>query len=512
MPYSKLTLSGASDRSRTKSLLTGINKLIDNLSLQNLHVVDSTATDQGADTIGSIKNYVDSIGTSEKATIYLIHNGLSNTTAYTLTTSETIPSNITFDIEDGAILDGAGIITINGPFPRISLSQCFGSSITVVFGDQSIKEAYPEWWGTNNQVSILAAIKSVVTNVKRVYVPKGSYLFTACLDFASAFAATSYDGFEFICHPEAYFTANTATVNPIVYLRTTATGQFLSSTFEFGIINGSTNAVESLVMSGVNDSTVKVKKIIGCAGTNGVSLYIPDAFNQFVANNFIYINRIIECGHGISLRSPTTGSYGVQANQIFVGQIISCTGNGIIVGADAVMDNSVLNTFYLGAVELNGVYGIRDYSGGNKYFIGSTNTNTTAGFKLEAGARFTEIQGNLQDTTPFSDSTGGKLCINGVHSLLAFTDGDTTPSVKSDYSFIPKNFSCGNTGATTITQFHNGTPGQTIIVRIDANTTIQNNANVLLAGGADFSGDANDIITLLCIAVDTWRERSRSTN
>jgi len=86
-----------------------------------------------------------------------------------------------------------------------------------------------------------------------------------------------------------------------------------------------------------------------------------------------------------------------------------------------------------------------------------------------------------------------------------------TPSVKSVKKGI-EYFECDNDGAITITQFEDGEPGKIIIVRIDNNTTIQNNAAIYLAGGADFSGDASDIITLLCVAVDEWREVSRSVN
>jgi len=96
--------------------------------------------------------------------------------------------------------------------------------------------------------------------------------------------------------------------------------------------------------------------------------------------------------------------------------------------------------------------------------------------------------------------------------IVSFTDGDTTPSVKSRERGA-KLFVCANTtGPTTITLFHDGYVGQIISVRIDANTTVQNNANMLLAGGANFTGNAEDIITLVCIGADSWREISRSVN
>jgi len=67
---------------------------------------NASETDQGATGNGrTIKAYVDAIGTDKKATIKLTHNNTGNTTTYQLSTSETIPSNITLEIEHGAILN-----------------------------------------------------------------------------------------------------------------------------------------------------------------------------------------------------------------------------------------------------------------------------------------------------------------------------------------------------------------------------------------------------------------------
>lgn len=123
-------------------ILTGIG------GANGVYEVDASETDQGATgNHRTIKAYVDAIGSSKIATIKLRHTGAGNATTYTLTTSETTPSNITFVIEPGAILDGAGTLTINGPFPHgDDLTQKFGSSINISFGVGSIKEDYPHWW------------------------------------------------------------------------------------------------------------------------------------------------------------------------------------------------------------------------------------------------------------------------------------------------------------------------------------------------------------------------------
>lgn len=122
------------------------------------YIVDPLETDQGAVGRGrTIKAYVDAIGATKVATIKLRHSGAGNTTTYTLTTSETIPSNITLEVEDGAILhfDNGITLTQNGPFIHTGLAKCFTWTDTgkIVFGPSSIKEAYPQYWGAKGDGS-----------------------------------------------------------------------------------------------------------------------------------------------------------------------------------------------------------------------------------------------------------------------------------------------------------------------------------------------------------------------
>ncbi len=125
------------------------------------------AIDQGATgNSDTIKYAIDTIG-SDNGTIYLRHNSGSATTTYTLTTSETAETNIRFIIEKGAILDGAGTLTVNGPI-EAGLYKIFGTSVTIVWGGGYIKEVYPQWWGaladnvTDDSAAIQACIDSVI--------------------------------------------------------------------------------------------------------------------------------------------------------------------------------------------------------------------------------------------------------------------------------------------------------------------------------------------------------------
>lgn len=72
--------------------------------------------------------------------------------------------------------------------------------------------------------------------------------------------------------------------------------------------------------------------------------------------------------------------------------------------------------------------------------------------------------------------------------VAIWVDGDTTPSVSAAGAFRT-----ANTGATSVTQFDNGRPGQMVVVVFeDGNTTLIDGANLVLDGGADFTGAAGD--------------------
>lgn len=129
---------------------------------QNVFFPDGASTDQGATdaTYLTVKEIVDAVGSSEKATIVFRHTGAANTTTYTFATSETITENITVIMEPGAISAGTGDVQLRilGTF-YAAREQCFnwdGSSY-ILFGSNTLANApfrtstvYPEWWGAKN--------------------------------------------------------------------------------------------------------------------------------------------------------------------------------------------------------------------------------------------------------------------------------------------------------------------------------------------------------------------------
>jgi hypothetical protein len=130
-----------------------------------LYIVDHNESDQGATgNSGSIKAHIDTIS-SDSATILLPNNSGSATTTYTLTTSETLPTNIQLKIENGAILDGVGTLTLADGWGQIEAGpyKIFGSSITVTSTNGG-GDVLPEYWGalgdgsTDDYSAIQAAI------------------------------------------------------------------------------------------------------------------------------------------------------------------------------------------------------------------------------------------------------------------------------------------------------------------------------------------------------------------
>ena len=113
---------------------------------EDYYYPDATAADQGVTgASNTIKYAVDTIST-DNGTIYLKHDGGTATTTYTLTTSEDI-GDVQLIIENGAIIDGAGTLTIGKPSQIVASpsQQIFGTTITVEF--DLAGKVYPEWNG-----------------------------------------------------------------------------------------------------------------------------------------------------------------------------------------------------------------------------------------------------------------------------------------------------------------------------------------------------------------------------
>ena len=140
----------------------------------NYYFVNSAEADQGAVGAGlSVKDIVDAVGTTKNATIVFGHSGAGNTTTYSFGTSETITTNINVIMEAGARLAIAtGVtLTINGPFQANKRLQCIALTGTgvVSFGEESVSEVYPEWWGgvADGSTVVTTQINNALTAITR---------------------------------------------------------------------------------------------------------------------------------------------------------------------------------------------------------------------------------------------------------------------------------------------------------------------------------------------------------
>jgi hypothetical protein len=112
---------------------------------------DYTAADQGLTGLyNTVKYWIDTIGTTNKATLVLKHNSGDEWTDYVFGTAESVPANITLEFENGARLSTASVtITLNSPaqIKAQPSQQIVTGAGTVSFAKGAT--LHPEWWATN---------------------------------------------------------------------------------------------------------------------------------------------------------------------------------------------------------------------------------------------------------------------------------------------------------------------------------------------------------------------------
>ena len=135
----------------TDEALTEINEDLTYLMARHGYLVDYQEADQGVAGGGfSVKDLVDEIGATKQATIFLPHLQLDqNTTTYTFSTDESIPSNIDFAIQNGALISVDSGVTLTfdntSQIKAGAKQQVFTGSGTVTFTNGGSGWLY--WWG-----------------------------------------------------------------------------------------------------------------------------------------------------------------------------------------------------------------------------------------------------------------------------------------------------------------------------------------------------------------------------
>lgn len=238
------------------------------------------------------------------------------------------------------------------------------------------------------------------------------------------------------------------------------------------------------------------------AGADGIKAYAsPTAFagqttltgGTIVGNTVVHTSPQAGLANGIGLYEAVS-DWAVTGNTVVgfnsAGLKAASTPDGAGPTRVAFVGNSCDGTGFFVRLEQSGANRPADCSA-----IGNiSNINSVTG--LSNGGTGTTFIGN----------TGPGLAYADVKPIGVFTANVTTPSV-----YKGNVFQTANSGATTITNFADGKPGQLITVIVDANTTVQNNATLKLAGAVNFVGTADDLISLVYDGT-AWREMARSVN
>lgn len=141
----------------------GHGNIIVGRNYHNKFYPDHDYSDQGVSTRPcTIKWAVDELSTAN-GEIILRHdpgdpNNLNETTKYQLETNETIPSNVTLEVEPGAYIDGNATLTINGSF-KGSIDS-FASGFDVVFGSIPVSSNFNYGPDTASDDDYLVTISS----------------------------------------------------------------------------------------------------------------------------------------------------------------------------------------------------------------------------------------------------------------------------------------------------------------------------------------------------------------
>jgi hypothetical protein len=299
----------------------------------NVYRIDASETDQGATGNGrTIKAFIDIIGTSKKATLILTHNGIGNTTVYTLTTNEVIPDNIFVISEPGAIIDGAGILTLS--HMNYGFFQRFGTSIEILFtAGGGVTDIYPEWWGDfpngYNDTAILnkaIAASDLVGSADgvddaNIVIRPGRYYLTQ-----GGLSTIKTN----LLAPNAYFSVidNTVQGGVIFDFDFTEWGS-ANNIVDIGTIMGKDVQVDTphynigIRISGGDGCRMRVGNILGLyAGIMSYGL----THEKHVGMWDIDIGQLLGCDHGIYVTSGTTGgtNAGFEANRINIRYAAYC--------------------------------------------------------------------------------------------------------------------------------------------------------------------------------------------
>ena len=146
-------------------LIAFLNLFMTSISWAATYYPSPSCTDHSVSADGCTQTFLNAIGSTRDAILIYRHSTSGNNTTYSITASSiTFPSNVTVNIEPGAILvpSSGKAVTVNGPFVRNALSQKFsGDSGSVILGN--LTDAYPEDWGIDGRADDVEINKAIAS-------------------------------------------------------------------------------------------------------------------------------------------------------------------------------------------------------------------------------------------------------------------------------------------------------------------------------------------------------------
>lgn len=363
--------------------------------------------------------------------------------------------------------------------------------------------------GSGDYTTIQEAIDNLPTGGGVVYVKEGTYTITAVLSFPqgkvsvvgsgrSCIITTTNDinmidiDKEDITIERITIDGNTTKANNNgIRLHTTGSDSAKSVIIETCWIINMGNHGIFIDDPDQPQGTLHGNYITGCQGSGFFSDSSNDPKHYVLSDNVIWNN----VGDGVNWK--------LDQGQLS-GNIIYGNANGIVLSGTALPSHWARGNVISGNICVNNTTKdiTADANTQRNMFIGNVVTDDT---DISVNSDLNYLFFN--STHDINDSYLPEISGFAFSSFVTFTDGDTTPTVKTNCIF-----KTANTGATSITAFDNGKLGQIIrIIFTDGNTTIVDGANLQLSGGVNFVGTANDTLILMYDGT-SWYELSRSIN
>lgn len=242
-----------------------------------------------------------------------------------------------------------------------------------------------------------------------LYVPPGQYLFNRTADFQSLVVdSTLINNLQLICDPGAIFIAGPGLgASPLINMTPPSGAQFSAGcNVQFGLLAGAGIAGQTgLLLRHFSNSTLRVCQVEGFSGSATTSIGVD--VNQVGAtfpmgNNYIFLPLLSSNGIGFRTNG-SVGAFGFQGNTVYFGDVTFNTGDGVVIDSGGVGLSSTYNRYFIGAIEHNGGFGVRDNAGASQWHIGNSNSNTSGGITFGAtlgAGRIPYVEGYLTDTTP----------------------------------------------------------------------------------------------------------------